>query len=90
MSQLEFESDGNIDTRLNNLTKTAIALIKDFEQIALSFNENGYYVAFSGGKDSVVIYVLIELLKGQSELTFISDINAEEFIKEQKELYKVK
>ena len=37
--------------------KTAIKALKEFEP------EEGYYVAFSGGKDSVVIQRLVEMAK---------------------------
>lgn len=39
----------------------AIALFRLFEDTALSYHPDGYYLAFSGGKDSVVIYALAKL-----------------------------
>lgn len=39
----------------------AIQLLKMFEQSALNLSENGYYLCFSGGKDSIVLAKLAEL-----------------------------
>jgi len=41
--------------------KRAIDFLKTWEETALSLSENGYYLAFSGGKDSVVIKKLAEM-----------------------------
>lgn len=53
--QLELNDNGEIHTRVENLTKKAIETIKTFEPMALTLNNEGYYVAFSGGKDSIVL-----------------------------------
>lgn len=39
----------------------AIALIQEFEPMALHLSDEGYYVAFSGGKDSIVMARLFEM-----------------------------
>ena len=39
----------------------ATELLKSFEKTALSMSPNGYYLAFSGGKDSQVIYGLAKM-----------------------------
>ena len=41
--------------------KYSIELLKKHEQTALKMNSDGYYVAFSGGKDSQVIYELCKM-----------------------------
>ncbi len=48
-------NDGKYKDRIINLTNKAIDTIKMFEPYALELNEGGYYVAFSGGKDSIVL-----------------------------------
>lgn len=40
------------------LEREAIAMLQKGERLALSLNPNGYYLAFSGGKDSAVLYYL--------------------------------
>lgn len=44
-----------------NKIEESIRLIKAMESIALKYNEYGFHVAFSGGKDSQVIYELCRL-----------------------------
>ena len=39
----------------------AICLLQCFEDAALWYQPEGYYLAFSGGKDSVVIYTLAKM-----------------------------
>ena len=40
----------------------SIQLLRKAERIALSYdNENGFYLAFSGGKDSQALYHIAEL-----------------------------
>ena len=39
----------------------ALALFRLFEDTAVSYHPAGYYLAFSGGKDSVVIYALAKM-----------------------------
>ena len=51
-----------------NLEKMAIERLKNFEDIALQMNPNGYYVAYSGGKDSDCIRILCELAGVKHEL----------------------
>lgn len=40
------------------LEREAIAMLQQGERLALALNSNGYYLAFSGGKDSAVLYYL--------------------------------
>ena len=46
---------------LEEKIEKAIALIQTFEKQALELHEDGYYVAFSGGKDSIVLAKLFEM-----------------------------
>jgi phosphoadenosine phosphosulfate reductase len=55
--------DGEID-----LVKIAIERLRSFEEFALEMNSAGYYVAYSGGKDSDVIRILCELSGVKYEL----------------------
>ena len=41
--------------------KRAIQLFQMFEDTAVRYHKDGYYLAFSGGKDSVVLYVLAKM-----------------------------
>lgn len=43
---------------IKNKVEIAIERFKTFEEKALSMSEDGYYLAFSGGKDSIVIHDL--------------------------------
>jgi phosphoadenosine phosphosulfate reductase len=45
-------------TNLEEKIKYSIELIKRYEKMALSLNSYGYHLAFSGGKDSQIIYNL--------------------------------
>ena len=52
------------NTFINELPKKtarAISLFRMFEKTALGYRPEGYYLAFSGGKDSVVIYWLAKM-----------------------------
>lgn len=55
--------EGEID-----LVKVAIERLKAFEDFALQMNPGGYYVAYSGGKDSDTIRILCELAGVKHEL----------------------
>ncbi len=48
-----------MNTLFGNLADIAIERLKEFEQDALAKHPNGYYVAYSGGKDSDVILDLV-------------------------------
>lgn len=48
---------------LDNKIKYSINLLQKAEKMALSMNENGFHLAFSGGKDSIVLYRIAELAK---------------------------
>lgn len=48
--------------------QNAIKLLKTYEPIALKNNPNGYYVSWSGGKDSLVISYLCVLAGVKFEL----------------------
>jgi len=55
--------DGEID-----LVKVAVQRLRDYEPIALQMHPNGYFVAYSGGKDSDCIRILCELAGVKHEL----------------------
>ena len=44
-----------MDTLFGNLEQIAIERLQEFEKVALSKHPDGYYLAYSGGKDSDVI-----------------------------------
>lgn len=46
-----------------NKINKAIKLLQHYEKLALKLNPNGYFLAFSGGKDSQLLYLLVELSK---------------------------
>ena len=48
---------------LNDKIKYSINLLQKAEKMALTMNENGFHLAFSGGKDSIVLYRIAELAK---------------------------
>lgn len=48
----------------------AISLIREMEPTALNLSEDGYYVAFSGGKDSVVLAELFRLARVKYTLNY--------------------
>lgn len=46
---------------LNDKVRRAVGLFQMFEEAAIRYHPEGYYLAFSGGKDSVVIYALAKM-----------------------------
>lgn len=44
-----------------NKIQNSISIIKNAEQLSLKYNSDGFHLAFSGGKDSQVIYELCKL-----------------------------
>ena len=63
MELQRYTFDGTVD-----LVKIAVVQLKSYEDIALQMNPNGYYVAYSGGKDSDVIRILCGLAGVKHEL----------------------
>jgi len=71
---------GNIDAEemyqmalavpLEEKIKSAILLIREFERQALALHPDGYYVAFSGGKDSIVMAKLFEMAEVKFTLNY--------------------
>lgn len=64
----------------------SIALLRKSEQIALDYDpENGFYLAFSGGKDSLVLYHLAKMagvkFKAHMNLTSIDPPDVIRFVK---------
>lgn len=53
----------SVSKYLENKIKYSINLLQKAEKMALSMNENGFHLAFSGGKDSIVLYRIAELAK---------------------------
>lgn len=70
---------------LTDKIQEAIILLKKHEATALSLNADGYYVAFSGGKDSQVIYELCKMagvkFKAHFSLTTVDPPELLDFIK---------
>jgi phosphoadenosine phosphosulfate reductase len=58
MTQSHFSGFG---TSLEEKTERAINLLHDHESAALELSQYGYFLAFSGGKDSIVIHELARL-----------------------------
>lgn len=48
-------------TRLERKIAGSIALLQKAEKLALQYSPDGFHVAFSGGKDSQVIYELCKM-----------------------------
>lgn len=46
---------------LDRKIEVALALLREYEPMALELSEDGYYVAFSGGKDSIVMERLFQM-----------------------------
>lgn len=57
------EKQYSVSKSLDNKIKYSINLLQKAEKMALSMNENGFHLAFSGGKDSIVLYRIAELAK---------------------------
>jgi len=55
---------------LGKKVKESIALIQKYSDEALFFDERGYAVGFSGGKDSIVIAKLVEMANVPFELSY--------------------
>lgn len=70
---------------LDSKIQGAIQLLKDNEELALKLNTDGYYVAFSGGKDSQVIYELCKMagvkFKAHFSLTTVDPMELLRFIR---------
>ena len=50
----------------------AILTIQTYEQAALNLSEDGFYVCFSGGKDSIVMAKLFEMAGGSTDCITIT------------------
>lgn len=59
-----------ISQPLSEKVDAAIALIHEYEPMALQLSDEGYYVAFSGGKDSIVMARLFEMAKVKYQLWY--------------------
>ena len=53
--------DAHLAEPLDRKIEVALALIREYEPMALELSPDGYYVAFSGGKDSIVMERLFKL-----------------------------
>ena len=66
---------------------TAVEMIQLFEPTALQYHPDGYYLAFSGGKDSVAIYGLAQMagvkFKAHYHLTTVDPPELVYFIRNQ-------
>lgn len=67
--------------------KQAIENLKQFEDMALRMSSDGYYLAYSGGKDSQVIYHLAEMagvkFHAHYHITTVDPPELVQFIKKQ-------
>ena len=63
-----------MNDRVKRLTEDAIKFIQNAEKLALRMDENGFHVAFSGGKDSQVLLALMEMsgVKHHAEMQITS------------------
>lgn len=52
---------GALAVPLEEKIRKAIAMIQNYEPMALQLSDDGYYVAFSGGKDSIVMERLFKM-----------------------------
>ena len=72
-------------TRLARLEKEAIAFIRNAENLALSMDERGFHVAFSGGKDSQVLLALVEMAgvkhHAEMQVTTVDSPNLMQFVR---------
>lgn len=71
--------------RLFELEQKAIKFIRNAESLALRMNENGFHVAFSGGKDSQVLLALMELsgckYHAEMQVTSVDSPNLMRFVR---------
>lgn len=74
-----------MNNRLIELERKAIKFIRNAEKLALRMNENGFHVAFSGGKDSQVLLALVEMsgVKHHAEMqvTTVDSPNLMKFVR---------
>ena len=79
--------DFAVSRPLDEKVNRALALIRHYEAAALALSEDGYYVAFSGGKDSIVLLRLFEMAgvrhKAWYNLTTIDPPELVRFIRRQ-------
>ncbi len=59
-----------ISIPLDEKIKKSLELIREYEPMALELSNDGYYVAFSGGKDSIVMARLFELAGVKHQLWY--------------------
>ena len=68
--------------------QNAIQLIRDMEPAAINMNDIGYHVAFSGGKDSIVVYDLIKKAGVKHEVQYnLTTVDPPELVQYIKRLY---
>lgn len=69
-------------SRLDHLVDEAIGVIRRMEKVALRYSDTGYHVAFSGGKDSQVIYELSKMAGVKFQAFFYkTSVDAPELLK---------
>ena len=52
----------------------AIDTLRKYEKLALKYSPDGFHVAFSGGKDSQVIYELCRMAGGKVQSLLLQNI----------------
>ena len=72
---------------LEDKIKYSIDLIRKAEKLSLQMNKNGFHLAFSGGKDSIVLYRIAELAKvkfhAEMQITTIDPPEVMRFIRKE-------
>lgn len=59
---MEANNIRKLPTHLQKLVNEAITLLRKAEKLALRYDhQNGFFLAFSGGKDSIVLHAIAEL-----------------------------
>lgn len=84
---MEANNIRKLPTHLQKLVNEAITLLRKAEKLALRYDhQNGFFLAFSGGKDSIVLHAIAELagvkFKAHMSLTSIDPPPVIRFVKQ--------
>jgi predicted phosphoadenosine phosphosulfate sulfurtransferase len=61
---------------MNAKIRHSIELLRNSEELALKYNDFGFHLAFSGGKDSQVVYELAKMAGVKFKAFFYRDVLA--------------